>query len=76
MEVMHVFTEKKPKEMSEHMEHWFGVVPMEMEDLDTGAYLACYCGGWIIPMQRHQSGEISIGAIWHKRRYKPSDHSE
>jgi hypothetical protein len=70
MEVMHTFMETESKDMKAHLENWFGVVPMELENPETCSYLACYCGAWLVPMQFDKHDDITVGAVWHQRRFK------
>jgi hypothetical protein len=73
MKIAHVFQETKPALMKEHMKNWFGVVPMELENPETGAYLACYCGAWLEPMEFDKDVNITVAAIWHQRKYHTSE---
>lgn len=73
VKVIHAFPESKVSGMKDHLDNWFGIVPMELENTETGSYLACYCGAWLEPFEFDKDGEISVGAIWHQRRYKSRD---
>ena len=68
MEVIHAFQETIGKDANYHLQHWFGIIPFDDIDSKTGAYLACYCGAWLVPFKRDEEGEIEIGAIWHLRK--------
>ncbi len=70
---MHAFLETNGAGMGAHMKNWFGIVPIELEDESTGSYLACYCGAWLVPFATDEDGEVTDGAIWHQRKYKPKD---
>jgi hypothetical protein len=70
MIITHAFQENRMKDMNEHLEQWFGIVPIDLMDYETGAYLACYCGAWIVPLQKTKNNEILVGAVWHTRKYK------
>ena len=73
MELMHVFEETHNKDRQRHLEEWLGEVPNDIEDPNTGAFLACYCGGWVIPMKKSTRGDILIGAIWHRKSVRSFD---
>ena len=63
MNVMHAFIEPNGPEMYAHMKNWFGIIPIELEDSETGSYLACYCGAWLVPFAKDKDGEITEGAV-------------
>ena len=66
MKVIHVFEEKDRTIWKHHMRAFFGVIPETGDDYDpqTQSYVACYCGGRMMPLGDDTKLE-SVGAIWH-----------
>lgn len=74
MKLIHVFQEDENCYKRDHIKYWLGY-PLEDDEVENSrdGYVVCHCGGKLVPLERNDIGETSIGAIWHLKAYKEYD---
>lgn len=77
MMLLHAFQEKQNKDKNLHLRNWLGYPVDDNRDVhEDGSYIACHCGGRIVPLSKLDTGEFDVAAIWHKRSFRELDESE
>lgn len=63
--ILHAFEENSNSARKEHINRYFGIVKGGNEDThDDGSFIACYCGGRIVPMGTDKDDQMIV-AVWH-----------
>lgn len=63
--ILHAFQENSISARKEHVNRYFGIVKGGDDDEhEDGSFIACYCGGRIVPMGPDKDDHMIV-AIWH-----------
>ena len=74
MILLHAFQETKNKNKGLHLKNWLGYPPNDDRDIrPDGSYIACHCGGRLVPFSKTPEGDIDIACIYHIRAFKEID---
>jgi hypothetical protein len=63
--ILHAFEENSTSARKEHISRYFGIAKDGNEDEhDDGSFIACYCGGRLVPMGINNEDQRVV-AVWH-----------